>query len=100
MGWRGAEILAPLYNRIIVENKQNRSWIINVTVPIWKGKGVSKCINYRPILLLWHTMKIYERILDGHLQPHQNHPKSMLSMLPVYFWRNTERKTRKSIWRF
>ncbi len=70
MGRRGAEILALFYNKFIAENKPpNKAWTNSVTVPIWKGKGhVSECTNYRPIRLLCHTMKIYEKILDGRLR--------------------------------
>lgn len=53
---------------MIAENKPPKAWTTSVTMPIWKGKGdVSECTKYRPIRLLCHTMKIYERILDGRL---------------------------------
>ena len=38
-------------------------------VPIYKGNGeVQECGNYRGIKLISHTMKIYERIIEGRLR--------------------------------
>ncbi|XDV49320.1 hypothetical protein PO909_018594 [Leuciscus waleckii] len=110
IGRHGAESLASLFNRMIAENKPPRAWTTSVSVPIWKGKGdVSECTNYRPISLLCHTMKIFERILDGHLQSIANTTlnavlprdaeRSMLSTAAGYSRRNIVIKTRKSIWR-
>ncbi|KAK1785805.1 hypothetical protein P4O66_003183 [Electrophorus voltai] len=41
----------------------------SITIPIFKNKGDPvACSNYRPICLLSHIMKIFERVLDQCLQ--------------------------------
>ncbi|VDP23047.1 unnamed protein product [Heligmosomoides polygyrus] len=38
-------------------------------MPIWKKKGsLADCSNFRPIRLLSHSMKIFERIVDGRIR--------------------------------
>lgn len=69
LGRQGAEFLTDLFNRIVTEDAVPPIWLTSITVPIWKGKGdIMECSNYRPIRLLCHTMKIFERILDNRLR--------------------------------
>ncbi len=69
MGHRLAVNLAALFNNIFAENRAPQAWTTSTMVQIWKGKGdVSECKNYRPIRLLSHTMKIFERVLDSRLR--------------------------------
>jgi hypothetical protein len=69
MGQNGVNILTDLFNGIVGEGKVPDVWLRSVTVPIWKGKGdVAECTNYRPIRLLCHAMKIFERIIDSRLR--------------------------------
>ena len=69
LGFRGISILTDMFNRIIRENEPPATWTTSITVPIWKGKGdVAECSNYRPIRLLCHAMKIFERVLDTRLR--------------------------------
>uniref|UniRef100_W5MVX7 Reverse transcriptase domain-containing protein n=1 Tax=Lepisosteus oculatus TaxID=7918 RepID=W5MVX7_LEPOC len=64
LGTQGAAWLADLFNKITEEKAPPEMWQTSITVPIWKGKGdVNDCSNYRPIWLLCHTMKIFERVL-------------------------------------
>src|SRR5699024_2588073 len=45
------------------------AWTKSVTVPVFKGKGdPADCSNYRPIRLLPHTMKVFERVLDKRIR--------------------------------
>ncbi|EYC06739.1 hypothetical protein Y032_0074g870 [Ancylostoma ceylanicum] len=63
IGW-----LSSFFNEMVAEGKPS-SWTTSTTVPIWKGKGdIADCTTYRPIRLLCHTMKIFERILDSRLR--------------------------------
>ncbi|EYC40844.1 hypothetical protein Y032_0594g424 [Ancylostoma ceylanicum] len=67
--WHPAAWLAQLFNRIIFERKIPDEWKRSTTVPIWKKKGSpAECCNYRPIRLLPHTMKIFERIVDRRIR--------------------------------
>uniref|UniRef100_W5NL76 ribonuclease H n=1 Tax=Lepisosteus oculatus TaxID=7918 RepID=W5NL76_LEPOC len=60
--------LADLFSKITEEKAPQETWQTSITVPICKGKGgVNDCSNYRPIRLLCHTMKIFERVLDAQL---------------------------------
>jgi hypothetical protein len=69
LGAQGSARLADLFNKIIENNAPPETWRTSTTVPIWKGKGdVNDCSNYRPIRLLCHTMKIFERVLDARLR--------------------------------
>ena len=44
-------------------------WRNSILVPIYKNKGdVQDCGNYRGIKLMSHTMKIWERVMDGRLR--------------------------------
>lgn len=102
MGKLGSEILATLYTRIIVENKSIRSWIINVTV-VNVSTTHSSPVPY---------VKIHQSVLDGRIliitstTPNQcSFTKECglvdaLHVACLLVERNTERKTRKSIWRF
>ncbi len=77
MAHRGAVILAALLNKIFTENRAPQAWTTSTMVPIWKGKDdVSECINYHPIRLLSHTMKIFEHVLTRHHQ-HQLQPMQL-----------------------
>uniref|UniRef100_A0A914WDC8 Reverse transcriptase domain-containing protein n=1 Tax=Plectus sambesii TaxID=2011161 RepID=A0A914WDC8_9BILA len=69
LGQPGAEFLAALFNKIIDDGEVPPAWRTSTTIPIWKGKGdVSDCPNYRPIRLLCHSMKIFERVLDRRIR--------------------------------
>ena len=58
-----------LFNQIVEEKKVPKDWQQSVTIPIWKKKGnPAECSNYRPIRLLSHTMKIFERIVDARVR--------------------------------
>ncbi|VDO19547.1 unnamed protein product [Heligmosomoides polygyrus] len=57
------------FNQVVVEKKVPDSWQIGTTIPIWKKKGSpANYISYSPIRLLSHSMKIFERILDGRVR--------------------------------
>ena len=67
--WNPAPWLAELFNRIVEERKTPADWQQSTTVPIWKRKGNPvDCANYRPIRLLSHTMKVFERVLDKQIR--------------------------------
>ncbi|KAK6764634.1 hypothetical protein RB195_024815 [Necator americanus] len=68
LGDRGSMWLATLCNKIVAEGRTPDVWQTSVTVPVWKGKGdIADCTSYRPIRLLCHTMKVFERVLEARL---------------------------------
>ncbi|VDP11736.1 unnamed protein product [Heligmosomoides polygyrus] len=67
--WYSAEWLAKFFNQVVAEKKVPDVWQESTTIPIWKKKGSpADCSNYRPIRLLSHSMKIFERILDSRIR--------------------------------
>ncbi|KAK6757113.1 hypothetical protein RB195_015124 [Necator americanus] len=69
LGDRGSMWLATLFNKIVAEGRTPDVWQTSVTVPVWKGKGdIAECTSYRPIRLLCHTMKVFERVLEARLR--------------------------------
>ncbi|VDO85129.1 unnamed protein product [Heligmosomoides polygyrus] len=68
-GWCPADWLTEFFNQVVAEKKAPESWQQSTTIPIWKKKGSpADCASYRPIRLLLHTMKIFERIVDGRIR--------------------------------
>ncbi|KAK6741987.1 hypothetical protein RB195_009702 [Necator americanus] len=69
LGDRGSMWLSTLFNKIVAEGRTADVWQTSVTVPVWKGKGdIADCTSYRPIRLLCHTMKVFERVLEARLR--------------------------------
>ncbi|XGW10231.1 hypothetical protein V3C99_012037 [Haemonchus contortus] len=63
-GW-----LTDFFNQVVAEKKVPESWQQSTTIPIWKKKGSpGDCACYRPIRLLSHSMKIFERIVDSRIR--------------------------------
>ncbi|XGW06745.1 hypothetical protein V3C99_016790, partial [Haemonchus contortus] len=64
LGW-----LTEFFNQVVAEKKVPESWQQSTTIPIWKKKGSpGDCTCYRPIRLLSHSMKIFERIVDSRIR--------------------------------
>ncbi|VDO65843.1 unnamed protein product [Heligmosomoides polygyrus] len=56
-------------NQVVKEKKVPECWHNSTTIAIWKEKGSpADCSKYRPIRLLSHSMKIFERILDRRIR--------------------------------
>ena len=69
LGGEGIDILWDLMSKIYRQERMPDMWRNSLMVPIYKGKGdVQDCGNYRGIKLISHTMKIYERIIEGRLR--------------------------------
>ncbi|XP_064101748.1 uncharacterized protein LOC135212235 [Macrobrachium nipponense] len=69
LGEEGIDILWDLMTKIYCQERMPDMWRNSLMVPIYKGKGdVQDCGNYRGITLISHTMKIYERIMEGRLR--------------------------------
>ncbi|KAK6760556.1 hypothetical protein RB195_021861 [Necator americanus] len=69
LGDRGSVWLATLFNKIVAEGRTPDVWQTSVTIPVWKGKGdMADCTLYRPIRLVSHTMKVFERELEARVR--------------------------------
>ncbi|VDP17538.1 unnamed protein product [Heligmosomoides polygyrus] len=67
--WYPTKWLATFFNQMIAKKKVPNIQQRSTTIPIWKKKGSpADCTNYRPIRLLSHSMKIFERIVDGRIR--------------------------------
>ncbi|KAK3517581.1 hypothetical protein QTP70_012568 [Hemibagrus guttatus] len=69
LGEAAVEFLASLFNRVLESERMPEEWRRSVLVPIFKNKGdVQSCSNYRGIKLVSHTMKVWERVVEGRLR--------------------------------
>ena len=67
--WSPERWLTRLFNKIIEGKETPDDWQRSTTIPIWKGKGnLADCANYRPIRLLSHSMKVYERVIANGIR--------------------------------
>ena len=62
-------MLLDLLQKIFEQEKMPEEWSDSMIVPIFKEKGdIQDCENYRGIKMIYHTMKIWERIIDRRLR--------------------------------
>ncbi|EYC07311.1 hypothetical protein Y032_0071g586 [Ancylostoma ceylanicum] len=67
--WNSAEWLTAFFNEVVEEKKTPVDWQRSTTIPIRKRKrNPADCANYRPIRLLSHNMKIFERIINRRVR--------------------------------
>ena len=68
-GEEGVDMLLDLIQKIFEQEKMPEEWRDSVIVSIFKQKGdIQDCRNYRGIKMIYHTMKIWERIIDRRLR--------------------------------
>ena len=68
----GAEIIAPILTKCYNASSTNKivisDWKVSKVTPIYKGKGnKEEAGNYRPISLIGHIMKIFEKEIKTQL---------------------------------
>ena len=69
LGEVGVNWLTELFNVIFKTVKMPREWRTSTIIPLYKNKGdVLDCNNYRGIKLLSHTMKLWERVIEGRVR--------------------------------
>src|SRR6201996_4107998 len=69
MGKDGVDMLMRLFSVVWKDGKMPDAWRDSTIVPIFKGKGdMQDCGNYRGIALMSHTLKLWERVLEGRLR--------------------------------
>ena len=65
----GVDILWMLMKKIMDSETIPEIWRESLLIPIFKEKGdIQCCENYRGIKLMSHTLKLFERIMDGRLR--------------------------------
>ena len=61
--------LTDFFNVIFNTTKMPQEWRHSVIIPLYKNKGdAQNCNNYRGVKLLSHTMKLWERVIEGSLR--------------------------------
>lgn len=69
LGEVGVKWLADLFNILLRDAKMPEEWRRSIVVPFFKNKGdAQSCSNYRGIKLLSHTMKLWERVVEGRVR--------------------------------
>ena len=69
LGEVGLDWLTKLFNVIFRTVRMPSEWRTSTVIPLYKDKGdVQDCNNYRGIKLLSHTMKLWERVIEGRLR--------------------------------
>ena len=69
LGEEGIDVLWLLIKKVMDSERIPEKWRENILIQIFKEKGdVQSCENYRGIKLMSHTVKVFERILDGRLR--------------------------------
>src|ERR1700761_1514496 len=69
VGEKAATWLQHLFNKMVAEEQMPREWRESWVVPLHKGKGdTQECKNCRGIKLMSHTLKVWERVVEGRLR--------------------------------
>jgi len=69
LGEDGIAWLTDFFNVIFKIAKMPQEWRHSTIIPLYKNKGdAQNCNNYRGIMLLSHTMKVWERVIEGRLR--------------------------------
>ena len=69
LGETGLAWLIDFFNRILKTKKMPNEWQKSTLVHIYKNKGdAQKCMNYKGIKLMSHTMKLWERVIEYRLR--------------------------------
>ena len=69
LGEEGGDMLLDLLQNMFEQEKMPEEWRDSMIVPIFKERGdIQDCRNYRGINMIYHTMKIWERIIDRRLR--------------------------------
>ena len=72
VGEKAITWLQRLFNMMLSGEEMPREWRERWLVPLYKGKGdAQECKNYRGIKLPSHTMKLWERVVEGRLRRQQ-----------------------------
>jgi ribosomal protein L20A (L18A) len=83
LGDEGVNMLTTLFNKILSGAKMPEEWRLSEVIPIYKNKGDAQCCNnYRGIKLLSHTMKLWERVIEGRIRSVANVSENQFGFMP------------------
>jgi len=83
LGKVGVDWLTTLFNVILKMAKMPREWRTSTVILLYKDKGdVQDCNNYRGIKLLTHTMKLWERVIEGRLRKEISISENQFGFMP------------------
>ena len=69
MGEEGIRWLTDFFNVILKTAKIPQEWRHSTIIPVYKNEGdMQNCNSYRGIKLFSHTMKLWERVIEGRLR--------------------------------
>ena len=68
-GEAAVDFLKRLFNKILQSGEMPKERRYSTLIPIFKNKGDAQCCsNYGGIKLMSHTMKMWERVVDGRIR--------------------------------
>lgn len=80
-------MLRNLMNKICNEEKMPYEWRESVIVSVYEEKGdIQDCGNYRGINLMSHTMKIWEKVIEGRLREETSIGNTRFGFMPEVLW--------------
>ena len=74
--------LTNIFNDILFKDKLPEELMLSLLVPIFKGKGDPLNPNSYRGIKLEHAIKLYKKILDGHLHKVVNIDKMQYGFIP------------------
>ena len=69
LGEATVDFLTRLFNKILRSGEIPKEWRYSTLIPIFKSKADAQCCsNYRGIILMNYSMKMWERVIDGRIR--------------------------------
>ena len=82
-GEEGIDMLLDLLQQIFEQEKMPEEWRDSMIVPIFIENGdIQDCGNYRGINMIYHTTKIWERIIDRRLREETSIGEEQFGFMP------------------
>ena len=83
LGENALEFLTKLYNKTMESGRMPDDWRGSLLMPIFKNEGdVQSFSNNRGIQLISHTMKLWERVVEGRLRSELTLSKQPYGFMP------------------
>ena len=83
LGEERIDMLLDLLQNFFEPERMPEEWRDSVIVPIFKEKGdIQDCGNYRGIKMIYHTMKIWERIIDRRMREETSMGEEQFGFMP------------------